>query len=302
MALAPVALFVYCRPDHSLKTLEALAKNQLADQTELYIFCDGAKEPSDARVAEVREVVRAFHWPGQKTVIEREQNMGLAQSIFSGVTQVLEEHANIIVVEDDIVTAPGFLQFHNNALAEYSSEPRVFAVSGYSHPIDHTELKDDTFLICWPSSWGWSTWSDAWKDFKLDERPLLERAYEGSTDRVHSMPERFRGMLKKQLEGAIDSWAIQWYAHIYMKDGLFLFPKRSLVENIGFDGSGRHSTNTGVFQQGNSLQHTPEVVKLPIVQNDKVRAAIDHFFVSMQSNPKPSLKQSLKKIWRNVFP
>jgi hypothetical protein len=55
----------------------------------------------------------------------------------------------------------------------------------------------------------------------------------------------------KQLEGfkagKNDSWAIRWYASIFLKGGLTLNPSVSLVNNIGNDGSGIHSQKENTY-------------------------------------------------------
>ena len=50
----------------------------------------------------------------------------------------------------------------------------------------------------------------------------------------------YEKMLKDQIQGRNDSWAIRWYATALINDKLSLHPGRSLVYNTGMDGSGSH--------------------------------------------------------------
>ena len=55
---APVILFTYNRPEHTRRTIEALAKNELAQDTELFVFSDAAKKEADrGKVQEIRDYV-----------------------------------------------------------------------------------------------------------------------------------------------------------------------------------------------------------------------------------------------------
>ena len=71
-------------------------------------------------------------------IIEREKNYGLARSIIDGVTTQVNAYGRTIVLEDDLVTAPYFLQFMNSALEMYKDEPpdRTYtSLRLYSGPI-----------------------------------------------------------------------------------------------------------------------------------------------------------------------
>lgn len=129
MELAPVVLFVYNRPKHALQTLQALANNDLADESTLYIFADGPKEnaskPELDKIKEVRIIIKSTQWCEHVTIVERDKNKGLDNSIVDGITEIISKHGNIIVLEDDIVTAPGFLRFMNDNLLIYESSEEV---------------------------------------------------------------------------------------------------------------------------------------------------------------------------------
>ena len=129
---APVVLFVYNRLDHTMNVIESLKNNILAEDTDLYVFSDAAKtEKVQNSVEAVREYIRKTDWRKNfrnVTVVEAEENKGLAKSIIGGVTGVLKKYGKVIVVEDDLVLSPHFLQYMNGALEYYQNVPEVCSV------------------------------------------------------------------------------------------------------------------------------------------------------------------------------
>lgn len=249
MNLAPIVLFVYNRPDHTRQTVEALQKNELAEQSELFIYSDEAKN-DDARgnVDEVREYIDTIEGFKKVTIIKREKNWGLADSIIDGVTKIVNEYGKIIVLEDDLVTSKYFLKFMNEALEFYEEEDKVWHISGWNYPIE-TDGLDDVFLWRAMNCWGWATWADRWQYFEKDTDKLIseftkEDIKEFNLDGV----EDFFGQVTANKENKIKTWAIYWYASIFQKDGLCLNPTKTFVENIGHDGSGVHCTNVKGYE------------------------------------------------------
>jgi len=174
MQPAPIVLFVYNRPRHTRQTIEALRKNELAGESDLFIFSDAPKnEEMEEKVKEVREYIKNIDGFKKVTVIEREENRGLAKSIIEGVTKIVKEHGRVIVLEDDIVTSPYFLRFMNDALEFYKGQERVMHISGYVYPIE-TDGVDDTYFVKPASCWGWATWGRAWSSFKKDASIYLK--------------------------------------------------------------------------------------------------------------------------------
>ena len=174
---APIVLFVYNRPWHTLQTLNALMKNELADQHVLYIYSDGPKikaaNDEVKKIEEVRKLIRTKQWCKEVYIVESETNRGLADSIINGVTEIVNKHGKIIVLEDDLITSAGFLNYMNIALNLYKNEKNVMHISGYMFP---TEKKlPETFFLVFTSCWGWGTWDRAWQSFDLSARNLLSK-------------------------------------------------------------------------------------------------------------------------------
>ena len=242
---APIALFVFKRPDHTRRTLESLARNAEFERSALHVFCDGSRGPADdAAVDATRRLVR--NWPHpNKTVHEAPANRGLAASVIAGVTALCDAHGRVIVVEDDLVVAPVFLDFLNRALDTYADDPRVMQVSGHMFPVELDAGGGDAVFLPFITSWGWATWQRAWSSFDPHMRDfsqlVADRAIRRRFDLENAYP--YFAMLKKQKAGQIDSWAIRWYLSVFVAKGLTLYPRRSLVQNEGFDGSGTHNSN-----------------------------------------------------------
>jgi hypothetical protein len=243
--LAPIVLFVYNRPEHARKTLESLEKNDLAKESDLFIFADGPKngitEEQIEKIKEVREIIREKKWCANIHITEREKHLGLAGSIIAGVTEIVNKFGKIIVLEDDLLLSKNFLKYMNAALNKFENEERVMQISGYMFPVE-ISAENNVFLLPFTNSWGWATWKRVWDNFDesasgtkiLDENSELRKKF----DLNDSYP--YYKMLKKQQAGEVDSWAIRFYLSVFLKNGSTLYPRKTLVNNIGFDGSGIH--------------------------------------------------------------
>ena len=266
--LAPIAFFAYNRPEHTRKSLESLSQNEGAESSDLFIFCDGAKNLEDEEaVRQVKEVARSKQWCGNVHVIEQKQNKGCANSIIQGVTKTCSEYGSVIVLEDDLIISPSFLHYMNSALDLYQNEESIMQISGYMFPIEFKSLKTDTCLLPFTASWGWATWERAWKHFDPDmkgyEKLKSNEKQKYKFDLNGSYP--YFHMLEDQLNGKVDAWCIRWYLSAYMLDGLTLYPKSSLVSNIGFDGSGTHCGISASFNTDlpeNTILSMPSEIKV----------------------------------------
>ena len=242
MKKAPIAFFAYNRPNHTLRALTSLAENPEASQSELFVFCDAPRKPEHWQgVEEVHSIVKSSQWCGSVEIIEHERNMGCAGSIIGGVTKVCNKYRKVIVVEDDLILSPGFLRYMNSALDLYESAEPVVQISGYMFPIEIVS-ETDAFFLPFTTSWGWATWRRAWECFdrEMSGFDLLK----SNAELRHSFnlggAYDYFGMIEQQKAGKVDSWAIRWYLSTFLNNGLTLYPRKTLVENAGFDGSGTH--------------------------------------------------------------
>jgi len=294
MNLAPIALFTYNRPWHTQQTVEALQKNKLASESELFIYSDDAKN-DDARVSvdEVRKYIDNITGFKKITVIKRDKNWGLANSIIDGVTKIVNEYGRIIVLEDDLVTSPYFLKFMNEGLTMYENEDKVASIHGYIYPIDNLP---NTFFIKGADCWGWATWKRAWDVFEPNGQKILDelksRGLEKGADFNNSYG--LTQMLKDQIKGKNNSWAVRWYMSAFLKDMLTLYPGKSYVQNIGDDDSGTHCGVSDIFRV--ELSTSNNINRLELVENSDSRKKIEIFFDSINGTFIQKLKTRIKRL------
>ena len=284
MSYAPILLFVYNRPEHTRRCIESLLKNSLASESSLFIYADGAKDSTlQEAVNEVRNYIRTIQGFKQITLMERSENWGLARNIIDGVTTQVNRYGKVIVLEDDLVVAPYFLQFMNDALEVYKNEPRV----GHIQACDFTQDSSlpATFLIKWTGSWGWATWDRAWKHFNPNGNELLQELEERKLTHVFDFNGKygFTRMLRRQIEGKNNSWAIRWNASLFLKDILSLNVGRSLVQNEGFDGSGTNCGGGGLYASHLYLQPLLITPISPIEENKEARQAFIRYYARTNS-------------------
>lgn len=242
---APIILFTYNRPEHTRRTLAALAANDLASSSALTVYCDAPRTEADvATTSEVREVVRGARGFRSVRVVERETNLGLARSLISGIDEALERHPTVIVMEDDLVTSPHFLRFLNDGLRRYVDDDRVVSISGYAFPVEGP--MPESYFLPGTFCWGWATWRRGWEIYEHDAEDLLVRLIRH--DLLYELD--FRGTDPMSLilqwtangDSRVDSWASRWMGSAALHRKLTLYPGKTLVRNIGFDGSGAHAT------------------------------------------------------------
>ncbi len=295
--LAPIALFTYKRLDTLKSTVESLKKNSLALNSILYIFSDSAKSSSDIeQVRLVREYLRTIQGFKEIHIEEAGQNKGLATSIISGVNNILKVHDKIIVLEDDLLLATNFLDFMNQSLSQYKNSKDVFSISGFS--FDFTVPADyyfDGYFLTRGWSWGWATWKDRWEpiDWQIKDYPefsnnkqLKKEFSKGGSD--------LNSMLKKQIEGKLDSWAIRWFYSQFRKGGLTYYPVISKVSNEGFD---RNATHTKSFQSRFQTR-LDRNNKTKFTHLEKIEKS--NFFQSQLQNKMGLISRSISKIETSI--
>lgn len=278
MNYAPVAMFVYNRADHFKETYEALAKCKEAKYTDLIVFCDGAK---NERSVQVVENVRAFarEIKDEKDfntvkVIESPRNKGLANSIIEGVSEVISEYGRIIVLEDDCVCSPFFLNYMNNCLDFYENNKKIGAISGYTPAIVFPEnYNEDVFVTFRSCSWSWGTWQDRWEnvDWALDgfsdfckNTKLIKKLNSNGNDRFTR--------LYRQTKGNGSSWSVRFGAHLVKNDWLTVYPRYSYVKNIGCDASGVHSKSEDAEKMAVDLSKSIEKPRISnVLLNKKIQ-------------------------------
>ena len=306
--LAPIVLFCYNRPWHTEQTLNALMNNDLASESELYIYSDGPKPDANSeditKIQEVRKVIRMHNWCKEVHIIESDKNKGLANSIIEGVTKIVNDDGNVIVLEDDIVTSKGFLAYMNDALTFYKNEEKVMHISGFMFP--HTKKLPETFFYNVPMCWGWATWDRAWLNFNGDAGYWYQ--YYSNLNNWEEYNKLGGKYLQKQLKANVDltlhTWFIKWHSSTFSRNGYTLFPGVSLVKNIGLDNSGVHS---GIHTKYDSLILTDSisVEKIEIKESSLARREIITFYQGKNYYIKRAIikltPEWIKPFFKNLF-
>lgn len=289
---APVVLFAYNRPNHLQLTIESLKKNDLASATDVIIYADAAKSSEHLEAVElVRQYIRTVDGFKSVTLIERDENWGLARSVIDGVTTTINHYGRVIVLEDDLVTSPYFLRYMNEGLDFYVDNQDVASIHGYVYPIAGLS---HTFLLRGADCWGWATWKDRWQLFEPDGRKLLTDLSERKLLKEFDFngAYSFSGMLKAQINGLNNSWAIRWHASMFLLNKLTLYPGKSLVRNIGNDGTGIHCENTEFY----SGEVTDTAVDIKAITIEKSELAYIQFEKFLRKGSLTLFTRIIKKI------
>lgn len=294
--LSPILFFAYKRLEHTRSSINALLKNDLASESHLIVFCDGAKTPDEEEsVNRVRDYFKSVVGFGAITINERPLNLGLSKSIISGVDEVLLTYPKAIVLEDDLITSPHFLRYMNEALAFYENNEAVISVHGWVCP---TKKKlPGTFFLRGADCWGWGTWSRSWNLLQRDPKVLLDELNKKKLTHEFDFHGAYpyTSMLESCIEGRVDSWAIRWHASAFLLNKLTLYPCESLVNNIGNDGTGTHKGNSKNFDV--SLSQNPILVKtIDIEPSDIGFSVFREYFLHNESYWSSILKRALKKL------
>jgi hypothetical protein len=240
----------------------------------------------EADVAQVREYVKSVDGFKSIQIVERDVNFGLARSIIEGVTSVCNAKGRVIVLEDDLIVAPGFLSYMNAALRQYEWDERVYQISGYMYPVEVAPAKD-AFFLPMISCWGWATWKRAWDqlDTSLSGLSRLEVDKELRNRFDLNGAYDYFEMAQQQRKGKINSWGIQWHLSVFSKDGLVLYPRYSYVRNDGTDSSGTHGAGHSELQRSLSFNTERGVhTEFPVHVAPDLRTlkAIEHLLRGMQ--------------------
>ncbi|MGV8962945.1 MAG: glycosyltransferase [Candidatus Saccharimonadaceae bacterium] len=276
--LAPIILFTYNRPWHTQQVLDSLRQNTFSEQSELFVYSDGAKDQTDEKnVLETREIVSKVTGFKKLTLIERPKNYGLAANIIDGVTSIIEQYGKVIVLEDDLITAPSFLSFMNKALNSYENVDEVahihsFCYAGLDLP--------DIFLIKWVGSTGWATWKESWKLFNSNGTELLAKIESQGLKKTFDFNGKYpyTRMLRRQVRGINNSWAIRWNASLFLNNKLSLNTGKSLIHNIGFDGSGENSGSQDFYNMDLFKEELNVSMPNEIIENVEARKQFELFY------------------------
>ncbi len=298
MQYAPICLFTYNRLWHTQKTLASLLKDPLAKYSTLFIFSDGPKnEQSKSQVQVLRDYLKTISGFAAIDIIYREHNLGLANSIIQGVTQIVNHYGKVIVLEDDLELSPYFLTFMNEGLDFYQDNEKVASIHGYAFPIKET--MPETYFLKGADCWGWATWKRAWDKFEPDGKKLLKLLTEKNMAKAFdfNFTQPNIQMLKDQINGKNNSWAIRWNASAFINNLLTLYPGKSLVRNIGLDNTGEHCAITDIFD----VTLSDEKITINTIRVEHSEIAYQHYVNFFKKYQIPLYKRIVRKMINGIF-
>ena len=291
--LAPIIIFTYNRYKHFEITLKSLSKNHLSKESELYIFCDGPKNLSDkkkiSRIYNLYLLNKSFK---RKQIIFRKKNIGLKKNITQGVSQILKDYDSVIVLEDDMISSKYFLTYMNEGLKKFKNYSKVASIHAYMYPLKK-KFKNKYFFLKGADCWGWGTWKRSWKKLSLNSKKLSIKIKKNNLVEEFNYNNSYNyfKMLKKNIK-TNRSWAICWYASMFLQNMYTLNPTTSLIKNIGLDGSG---TNCKIDYQMNSkfLNKYHKIENIDLKENNQIKDEIKIFF---KDNLNKGIFQKILKI------
>lgn len=294
--LAPIAVFAYRRTAHLAAVLDSLERCPEFAASPVYVFSDGPRDAAaESDVRDVRQMLAGRARPNM-TIVESPRNRGLANSIIAGVSDLCDRHGRAIVIEDDLVVSPVLLAWFNHALDRYRDEARVWQVSGHQFPAPEFQSRDQGMFLNLSTSWGWATWDRAWRGFDASatgwQAVTQDQAVRDRFDLNGSYP--YAEMLEQQMRGEVDSWAIRWWWSMFRADALGLFPPRTLVSNIGEDGTATHKPSRLVrllkpMEAPALMQAVPDFPRTVMV-DDAAQQAVRDF-----------LRRSQRPFWKRLL-
>lgn len=240
--------FAYKREHHTKEVLRSLYNNTKLPE-KLFVFQDGMADTADAgQWKQVNETIHKIDWCDCEVVVA-EKNYGLRKSIVKGINYALKNFDAVIVIEDDCLLHPLFMDYMYKGLQKFITNKSVYAINGYGYDVEIPDNGTDAYFSGRVSSWGWGTWKDRWLQYEEDYEILTHiKKNENLNRQMHFWGEDLQRYLHRNIEGICNSWAVFWALKIIEKGGYCLSPYKSLVSNIGVDGSGIHC-GAGVLKE-----------------------------------------------------
>jgi hypothetical protein len=279
--LAPIAIFTYNRLDFLKILIRSLKKNSLSRNSTIYFFSDSWKDTADKKkVLEVRNFIKKVFGFKKTIIILRDKNYGLAKNVVSGINFVLKNNKKIIVLEDDLELSKNFLKYVNSGLNIYRNNKKVASIHGWTFPINYKKFFPDYFFIKGADCWGWGTWKRAWKKFNPDGKDLLNKIKRKNVKKLFNFNNSFNyfQMLENQVLQKNNSWAIRWYASMFLENMYTLYPKISLVKNNGTK-YGTHS-NFDILNLGKNFteEKYKPILKQQVKEDEVIMKQIQSFY------------------------
>ena len=302
----PIAVFLYNRPNYTQSVLKSLEKCRRLEECQVILFSDGPKGEKDAAAVDAtRTIAEKWATVNNAELVKRPANLGLARSIIGGVGELCSQYGRAIVLEDDFMVNPYFLDYMLQSLDHYQDEEKVAQVSGYLHPLKNLPNKD-IYLLPLYTTRGWGTWDRVWAkvDWESKEAPALIQDAGASYlfDLEDSYP--FKEMLINRLNKINEAWEADFWLYVFLHKMLVVFPHQSLVWVGGFDGTGVHSGNKRVrqkpYNQVMGFRYGKKILFPDQLETDKLVFSKVKEFLRCR-NKSPSLTRRVKNKWLQII-
>ena len=279
-----VLILLYNRPEHTKKLLNSIEKSKNSKQFKYYFFCDGPKNNFDyINIIEIKKILKEFSNNFTSKIFFRKKNIGLLKNVIQSINSIFKIYEEVIILEDDLVINKNFFIFMSNSLKKYKNSNKVLQISGYSYPINSKKFH---YFLPLTSCWGWGITKKNWRDFikffndynsimthflTIKSSNVLKRSFN------YNNSYNYFSMLDSFLKKKISSWGIIFYLYLFVNNKLSFFPFKSLVNNNGFDGSGRHKSKSDFFNEKSDTKKRGEFPKkITIRRSNNIK--VEQFF------------------------
>ena len=270
MKLAPILIFAYNRPDKTLSVIDSLKKNNIAKQSDLYVFSDGinkSKKDDYFKVNCVREIIKSTDGFKSIKIIKRNTNLGLYKNITSGLDYIFKKRKKAIILEDDIVVSQNFLKYMNDSLIIYENDSQVGSIC--SNLLKNKEKLPNTFFLHHQDCWGWATWKRSWKLFNNDSQKLLKKIKDQGLEKKFNLENKYNfSRLLKENQIKKRSWAVNWYASLFIHKKLNLYSSIRMSKNIGL---GKDSTNSKIVFKVLEIEKNKRNIKYKKIKMEELQ-------------------------------
>lgn len=291
---APVVLFTYKRPVHTKMVLDALSNCDLIQETDVIIYADGMKQTATQKdkeeINQTRQILLDYKENHNFKSLElhlSDENKGIAYSVKKGAVKELDKYGKIIIMEDDIVPQKGFVKYMNEALDKYENEDKVWGISAYAFPLKNEKLvQEEIFFLPVNCSWGWATWKSRWDKVDLNVTSIFERFERNKVERENYNFGNYYyyEILEVLRDKKSDVWDALFQASMFLDNGVFLYPKRSLAKNIGFDATGTHCNEEDAFFNTTQTDYV-NLNTIPVTADNEGRRQVEKAFTAQFGSP-----------------
>ena len=240
-----IFILAYKRLNHLKKTIYRLKKFIHANDT-IHIFMDNfSDDQTSLEIKKIKAVKKYLNNLDKKkfTVIFRRERFGMKKNWILAYDYMFKKYKKVICLEDDILIKESFINFMIFYLNYYEKNNKIMNITGFGTKIKiPKKYSYDCYLTKRSMSWGQGSWRRVWIKFskmKKDHKSII-------TNKVNKLKliscgeDLLRTMTLDYLKLA-ESIQVWWIWNIIRNNGLSINPINSLVDNIGYDGTGYHT-------------------------------------------------------------